>query len=127
MEKSIQKLKSVTTSLDETSRQLDLFLRLETIGPVLDHVASLEGPVSKFHQLVLNGLKDSFLFYEKLNHDYSLDNQLDDLMHNAKYVLSNMAINSQPYRLFTHVNDDFNDDLLDVRAEKRRLGYFVKN
>jgi len=127
MEKSIQKLKSFTAILDETSRQMDLFFRLEVIGPVLNHVAALQGPISRFYQLVLSGLKDSFLFYKKINHDYPLGNQLDNLMHDAKCVLTNLAINTQPNRLFTHVNDEYSEDLLDLRAEKRRLGYYVRN
>ena len=111
----------------QISNHLDEWNKLAPIGPVLDHISALQGPVSHFFQAIHNGLALSYYLYEITNKGLPLDKTLDNLLKQAQHVLQSMPPISQPQHFFTPVVKIEKDEQLEQRASMKRLGQFFNH
>ena len=127
LQKAIVLQKQFILSLTEVSNTL-AFNEAEgnktaEIGPVLDHIAALRGPVSQFFQAVQNGLELTHELYEKTYISVELENTLEELLHQASCVLQQTPLLYQPQHFFTPAKEK-TDELLEEKASNRRLKQF---
>ena len=117
--------KKLLSHLASIQQNLNLFLQKETLGPVHNHIVALQGPVSRFFQLVLSGLKQSHSLIHQLRPETSLSERLEPILDNANETLHQMAIQSLSKNYFAPTKQpNIEEDRLEARAEKKRLGQF---
>jgi hypothetical protein len=114
------------TLISTLQEQVEHWDRLEAIGPVLDHISALRGPISQFFQALQNGLEVSHQLYEKFNKDLKLDDTLDVLLEQSQFVLKHIPAMNQPSQFFTPVKID-TAERLEQRAATKRLGNFFNH
>ncbi len=124
LQHAVNKQKQFTVQLDELNLSLELLTQREAIGPVLDHIAALRGPISRFYQLMLSGLRQSFPLYNQLSISPSLNKLPDTILQASEQALRQVHDYKQANKLFHPVKMDIPQDTLDERAAKRRLGHF---
>ena len=118
----LQKL--FTSSMTELSDHLNLGNRTAEIGPVLDHITALRGPVSQFFQAVQSGLELTHELYEKTYVSVELENTLSDILEQTKSLLHQLTPVYQPQHFFTPAKDDVAERLEQKAAIKRLRPFF---
>ena len=107
-------------SLKQLTEQLEAIEGSPNLEIFYDHINALQGPVSRFHQAMLNGLGLTENIYESLNLKKVVDNSLTPMLKNTQTLLS-AAMIKEP-RLFVAPNISLEN--LEERAERKRLGHF---
>ncbi len=118
------KHKQFATLVAKIQVEMEALLKLEAIGPVLDHVAALRGPISQFHQALLNGLGKSEALYHKLNKNAVLEDNLSHLIKQAENVLRIMPTLYKPAPLSKLKEPQSTAEQLEQRATAKRLRPF---
>lgn len=96
------------------------------VGPLLDHICKLEGPISHFYQALQNGLRLSEGIYAQLEETCQLNKKLDELVLHATMILDH---SDQPFnqpRLYQPTKEISSSQDLEARAAEKRLGYFFR-
>ncbi|MFY7697540.1 MAG: hypothetical protein ACOVQX_01775 [Legionella sp.] len=106
-----EKQKKILQILNDMARHLEILLQREPLGPVLNHIAALRGPISRFYQLVLSSFRKSGELSKQFNLREGLNKQLSSLGYSL----------DPQFSLFQREQPVSN---LELRAEKRRLGHF---
>ena len=112
------------SSLTDLNNRLEEGNKTAEIGPVLDHIAALRGPVSQFFQAVQNGLELTHELYEKTYITIELDNTLEALLQQAALVLKQMPPMYQPQHFFTPAKVNTSDQLEQQASIKRLKPFF---
>ncbi len=126
LQKAVELQKYFKLLMTDISHHLDQWNKLAPIGPVLDHIAALRGPISQFFQAMQNGLELTHQLYENTNKGGQLDHTLGNLLQQAESILKCMPSTNQPHPFFTPIKMD-TDKRLEQRASNRRLGHFFRN
>ena len=126
LQKATVQQKLFISHMTEFSNHLDEWNKLAPIGPVLDHIAALRGPISQFFQAIENGLALSYYLYEITNKGLPLDHTLTHLLQQTESVLKQMPLTPQPQHFFTPAKVDV-DEQLEQKASKNRLGQFFNH
>lgn len=107
-------------------KNLSDIIKLEAMSPIYDHIAALRGPISQFHQAILNGLSKSQLIYEQINKEQVLDLALDSLINKADTVLNYMPslYHPQPNFSLGHFSEKTAEELEERAAAKRMRPFF---
>ena len=119
--------KQFISLLNELNSNLAEWIKLGAmVGPVLDEIAALRGPISQFYQAILNGLEVSHQLHEYTNKGIQLDSNLDLLVKQIESALTYLPSIQQPRPFFSAVKMD-TTERLEERATNRRLGHFFRN
>ena len=126
MQKLVTKQKTLTTYINDLSENIEQLLKLEVVGPVYDHVAALQGPISKFHQAILHGLNQAQRLYQHANKDAVLDHTLSAVLTEADLALKNIPsmFNPQPHHQLGHFATKTSEELEQSAAIKRLRPFF---
>lgn len=111
-QKSLQLIKSL-------EQELHYLEKYEAKGPVLDHIAALEGPINKFYQACRNGLEYSFSLYHLFEKKYCLVENITQTINRADKVLHQLENNLKPEN-----QPATPQETLEARARKKRMGHF---
>ncbi|ETO92464.1 hypothetical protein [Legionella oakridgensis] len=109
----------------EFKRNVKQLVKRAAIGPVLDHIAALRGPVSQFFQAIQHGLTISHDFYAKFNTGLKEDKTIGAVLQEVEVVLQQIPSLYQHHQLFTPVRQDLSERL-EQRATEKRLGHFFR-
>lgn len=127
MEKCTDQMKQFVSHLDEIQKHLKFFFKWEALWPIHDHIGAIKGPISRFYQLIQNGLKQSKSSYHVLSKTLSNTGPVYGLLKQAELTLDQMEENhaqkpfySPPPKL------TIPPDTLEKRANERRLGHFFR-
>ncbi|KTD23886.1 Uncharacterised protein [Legionella lansingensis] len=114
---------SLMHKLEDNIKQI---VKLEAIGPIHDHIAALRGPISQFHQAILNGLAQAELLYQKINKNQTLNYRFDTLLKKAEQVLNIMPSLYQPSPNYSlgHFATTSSEQLEQRAAAKRLRPFF---
>lgn len=129
LQQKVQKLsfmqRQLINQLAKIQQDLNLFFQVETLGPVRDHIVALRGPISRFYQLILSGLKQSQELYRHLNPEPTMSMTLEPILGKANETLQQMALQSVKNHYFKPQEAPaIKPSSLEARAEKKRLGHF---
>lgn len=114
--------RQLISQLANIQQDLNLFFQNESFGPVRDHIIALRGPISRFYQLILSGLKQSNQLYNHLKPESSLTDTLEPILEKANDVLHQLSLQSATNHYFKpQQKPGINSEALEERAKKRRL------
>ncbi|KTD47350.1 hypothetical protein Lrub_2272 [Legionella rubrilucens] len=108
--------KAMLMSLDSFEQTLKNLVKRAAIGPVLDHLAALRGPISQFHQALLNGLDCSAQFYKTIQPQLKLEEELGTVLARAEPFFRPVKPGKNP-----------SPERLEQRAAAKRLGNFFNH
>lgn len=125
LQKACAQQKTMLVQLDAVDHALKQLTKMAAIGPVLDHVVALRGPISQFHQALLNGLEQSQQLYQTVSPHLNLQNHLGDLLQKAELFLQQSPA-VYPHPLFSP-DQTPQAERLEQRAAAKRLGHFFNH
>lgn len=113
-------------SIKTLEKSLADIVKFEAMSPIYDHIAAFRGPISQFHQAILNGLATSELIYEQINNDKTFNLELDALIKKADEVLDYMPslYHPQPNYSLGHFPEKTAEELEERAAAKRMRPFF---
>ena len=97
-----------------------------TIGPVLDHIHAVKGPISQFYQAIQNGLAVSYHLYQKTGHSLQKDHSLSHAFKQIESLAAHIPSLYQSQQPLLKLSKPADSNTLDARAAKRRLGHFFR-
>ncbi|MCX7115125.1 MAG: hypothetical protein NTW08_04390 [Gammaproteobacteria bacterium] len=127
---ALNKLVTTQHQLVETLNQLHLdskqLVAFQENGPVLNYVGALRGPISQFHQAIVNGLDQMETLYHQLIKDPIVNNQLNFLLKKAEETLNLMPLvyPPRPQPVYTPPAPQVTPEQLEERARAKRLRPF---
>ncbi|KTD56396.1 hypothetical protein [Legionella shakespearei] len=112
--------------LHKIDAELEQIVKLQAGEPVFDYIAALRGPISHFHQAIMNGLEQGKQLYLQVNKTPLLDYQLNNLLRETEQVLHLMPATYNPHpnypvKQFDHLATS---EQLEQRAAAKRLRPF---
>lgn len=112
--------------LKELDPELALIKKTQAGEPIYDYIAALRGPISHFHQAILNGLEQTKPLYSYFNKKPILDHQLHALLKETEKVLHLMpsTYNPQPYHPIKQFAPTKTAEQLEQCAAAKRLRPF---
>ncbi|GGI88334.1 hypothetical protein [Legionella impletisoli] len=117
--------KQFIAAMNDLQHALIKLTKHAAIGPLLDHVSALRGPISQFYQALQHGLGLSQEIYKKINNILMIDKSLRLALQQIEAVsLSNQPLH-QNQRLFK-LSKPFSSEQLEQRAERKRMGHFFR-
>ncbi|WP_133128411.1 hypothetical protein [Legionella nagasakiensis] len=125
LQKAVELQQAFLKLMTEFKRNLKQLIKRAAIGPVLDHIAALRGPVSQFFQAIQHGLAISHDFYARFNIGLKEDRTIGAILQEAEVVLQQIPSLYQHHQLFTPVRQD-SSERLEQRASEKRLGHFFR-
>ncbi|RUR09616.1 hypothetical protein [Legionella septentrionalis] len=123
LQSAAEQQKRFVITLDDIHRNIKELVKREAIGPVLDHIAALRGPISQFFQAVQNGLGLSHALYEKTNKNMGVTKELSILLQQADLVLREIPA-LHPRQTLLSPAKMSSPDRLEERATAKRMGHF---
>ncbi len=111
---SLEQVKSLECELQYLEKH-------EAKGPVLDHIAALEGPINKFYQATLNGLEYAFSLYHLMEKKYCV---IETILHTVKRAEKLLHQIEAKQNLQQHQPAPTPQETLEERARKKRLRPF---
>lgn len=108
----------------------DEWIKLQSVGPVYDHIGALRGPISQFYQAIQNGMTMGREIYEAVNADLKLNETLDHVLKEAHNVLQHLPDTQAPQHFFHPAPLQPQEDQslrLEERASNKRLGNFFNH
>jgi len=126
MVRIVEEKKSFIFILNQLTKSLQAIAGEPMVGPVLDHIGKLEGPISHFYQALQNGLVLSEGLYEQLEETCQLTKKLDELIHQADLLLTQSHEHQlmETPKLFHMTKALSTSQRLEERATEKRLGHF---
>ena len=122
--KVIDKQKIFTAKLGEVQLILENIGGAPHPGVIYDHIAALEGPVSRFSQALQHGLILSGGIYQQLQQKQNLKPYLEDTLLKVEQPLQNFHYSPEQQRLFKPGLENNRIQSLEARATEKRLGNF---
>ncbi len=122
--KALEKLHSFENRINRLKLSLEDIAEAPHPGVIYDHIAALEGPISRFQQALNHGLKLSYGVHYQMHQKHQLRHQLTDTMQNTKQLMEKLEQTMEPHRLFTPTKDHIPRERLEERAIAKRLGNF---
>lgn len=124
----VDEKKSFIFILNQLTNSLQTIAGEPMIGPVLDHINKLEGPISHFYQALQNGLVLSEGLYEQLEKTCQLTKKFDELIHQANLLLTQSQEHQllESPKLFHPTKALSTSQQLEERATEKRLGHFFR-
>ena len=126
----LSRLLSKQNQCSEVLRKLDSeieqLIKLQLGEPVFDYIAALRGPISHFHQAIVNGLEQGKQLYLHVNKAPMLDYQLNKLLREADQALHLMPSTFSPHPNYPMKQFDHQatSEQLEQRAAAKRLRPF---
>ncbi|GEM_PF-3492768 len=118
--------KSFTFILNQLTNSLESLAGEPVVGPVLDYICKLEGPISHFYQALQNGLVLSEGLYNQLEETCQLTKQMDEFIHQANLVLEQSHQLFETPKSFYPTKKISSSQELEDRAAEKRLGHFFR-
>ncbi|WP_133137968.1 hypothetical protein [Legionella rowbothamii] len=106
--------------------EMEQIIKLQAGEPILDYIAALRGPISHFHQAIMNGLEQGKQLYLQVNKKPLLDYQLNNLLKETEQVLHLMpsVYNPNPNYSIKQFDNPGTSEQLEKRAAAKRLRPF---
>ncbi|KTD31762.1 hypothetical protein Lmor_2638 [Legionella moravica] len=127
MLKVIEKQKSFVTNMNELKLALEDIGGAPQPGVIYDHIAALQGPVSRFYQALQNGLVLIQSLDTKPQNTLNAAFQLNDTVQSADQNLKIFNYNPAQQRWFKPVIENNQTEQLELRASAKRLGHFFNH
>lgn len=124
MAKVIEKQKNFSSHINELKLSLESVEGAPHPGIILDHIAALEGPISRFHQALQHGLILSSGLYQQMHLQNNLKFQLADTLQTPEQAFEHVNYHPEHQRLFNPTYKNTDADRLEERALAKRLGNF---
>lgn len=118
--------KQFSDSLSKLNLAIKQLVKRAPIGPVLDHIAALRGPISQFHQAIVHGLDQAKHLYRQLHKTPILSHQLQMLLDKTDKVLRAIPTVYKPQLNYSVKKFDHRAtrEQLEQRASLKRLRPF---
>lgn len=126
LQKAVVEQELFVSSLTDISNYLDEWNKLAAIGPVLDHIAGLRGPICEFFETIQQGLELTKSIYETISPELQLDLKLDAILEQAESLLKHIPMVYLPNHFFSPTESN-TPEKLEERASLRRLGHFFNH
>ncbi|MBN9226329.1 MULTISPECIES: hypothetical protein [Legionella] len=112
--------------LHKLDQEMEQIIKLQAGEPIFDYIAALRGPISHFHQAIMNGLEQGKQLYLQVNQTPLLEYQLNSLLKETEHVLHLMpsADNSHPNYPIKQFDHPVTSEQLEQRAAAKRLRPF---
>ncbi len=122
----IEKQKAFVSTIDELRHSLEDQGEAPYPRIVYDHIAALEGPISRFYQALQHGLILSASLYQQMDFESHLEYQLANTLVRTDQLLQNFnPLNEQG--IFKPVLENTKSIRLEERASIKRLGNFFNH
>lgn len=108
--------------LHRLDSEIEQFIKLQAGEPIFDYIAALRGPISHFHQAIMNGLEQGKRLYLQVNKTPLLDCQLQTVLRETEQVLHLMPVH--PNYPMKHFDNPVKSEQLEQRAAAKRLRPF---
>ena len=125
LQKAIDKQAAFTVEMLDLTHSLQGIAGAPEIGEVLDNIAALQGPISRFYQALQNGMVLAGSLYQQLSVSSSMTPRLRQILEEVHHVLELAAPHLEPQRFFApeKVRTLSGQDL-EARAMNKRLRSF---
>lgn len=123
----MEKQKSFTASINQLKLALEDIGGAPQAGVIYNHIAALEGPISRFELALQHGMILSGGFYQQLQKKSNLEFMLADTIQKADQALHTMNHHPEQQRLFTPVKEPAQSERLEEWAATRRLSNFFNH
>jgi DNA-directed RNA polymerase subunit H (RpoH/RPB5) len=112
--------------LHKLDLEIEQIIKLQAGEPIFDYIAALRGPISHFHQAIMNGLEQGKQLYLQVNKTPLLDYQLNNLLSETQQVLHLMpsTYNHHPDYPTKQFDHPVTSEQLEHRAAAKRLRPF---
>lgn len=112
--------------LRKLDSEMEQIIKLQAGEPIFDYIAALRGPISHFHQAIMNGLEQGKQLYLQVNQTPLLDYQLTNLLKETEQVLHLMpsTYNPHPNYPIKQFDHPVTSEQLEQRAAAKRLRPF---
>lgn len=112
--------------LHKLDSEIEQLIKLQAGEPIFDYIAALRGPISHFHQAIINGLEQGKQLYLEVNKKPLLDYQLNNLLRETEQVLHLMPSIYNPHPNYPMKQSDHQvtAEQLEQRAAAKRLRPF---
>src|SRR5690606_23537098 len=77
--------------------EMEQLIKLQAGEPIFDYIAALRGPISHFHQAIMNGLEQGNQLYLQVNKTPLIKYQLSALLKETEQVLHLMPSTYNPH------------------------------
>lgn len=125
--KAIEKQNAFSAHCNEVKLTLENIGGAPHPGVIYDHLAALDGPISRFHQALQHGLVLGYSVYQQLEQKNRLQLQLTDTVQNPNQLMHHMNYSSASNHLFTQSPGRTPAERLEERASAKRLGNFFNH
>ncbi|CAH16266.1 TPA: hypothetical protein JBB06_09575 [Legionella pneumophila subsp. pneumophila] len=125
--KVLNKQKLFMAKLEELKLVLENIGGAPQPGIIYDHIAALQGPISRFYQALQHGLGISNSLYQQLQKKNQLSYQLPDTLLKPEHVIRDMNFHPESQRLFKTTLERNKIENLEERAAAKRLGHFFNH
>ncbi|MGL5743230.1 MAG: hypothetical protein ACRCXC_12200 [Legionella sp.] len=112
--------------LHQLDAELEQLMQQHAGEPIFDYIAALRGPISHFHQAIIQGLEQGKKLYLQINKTPVIDYQLNTLLKETEQVLHLMpsTYNLHPNYHFKQFDHPMTSEQLEQRAAAKRLRPF---
>lgn len=118
----LSKQKQFLDLLHKLDTEIEQYIKMQVGEPIFDYIAALRGPISHFHQAIINGLEKGKQLYLQVNKTPLLDCQLQTLLRETEQVLHLMP--EHPNYPIKHFDHSVTSEQLEQRAAAKRLRPF---
>lgn len=125
--KSLSHQKSFAVKMTELKLVLENIPGAPHQGIVHDHIAALQGPISRFQQALQHGLVLSGGLYQQLEKKTQLQYQVPDTLLQPSQVFQHGMTSPELQRLFKPTLGPSETQRLEERATAKRLGHFFNH
>ena len=117
------KQEGVVNVLNKALTELSL-IKYAAKGPIYDHIAALQGPISRFYQALQHGLAVSLQLYERCAKSHNLQNEIGLVLNKTNEVLKQLPLTLQAQPSSVGYFKDKTHDELEERAAAKRMRPF---
>ncbi|MFO8930419.1 hypothetical protein SC803_10865 [Legionella pneumophila serogroup 1] len=112
--------------LHKLDQEMEQIIKLQAGEPIFDYIAALRGPISHFHQAIMNGLEQGKQLYLQVNKTPLIDYQLNTLLRETEQILHLMpsTYNPHPNYPIKQFDHPVTSEQLEQRAAAKRLRPF---
>lgn len=125
LKKAVDKQEEVKEETADLMQRFQVFGGAPDIGEVLDHLSQLQGPISRFHQALQNGLVLAGSLYQQLSKKYNIIPELKSVLQQVHDTLNLAAPHLSDQRFFVpEPQTTLSSQQLEERAASKRLRNF---
>lgn len=123
LKKALDKQQQFIERINQLDNTLDEIKDTPRLKVVLDHIAALQGPISRFQQALNHGLVLSGSLYQQYNTQLQFNQQLTPVFNQINQALYQLHPEYEAPRLFKPTNTPLSENL-EARAQAKRMGHF---